>query len=99
MAKDIYVEMLKEWGGFKVGEIVRFGYSKGMSRIEQGLGRKVKKTTAVNDIKEEPKIKTPPIVETTTAKLAVETADKTPKIETKSEPEKENKNEVKKETD
>lgn len=55
--KDIYLKMTKEWGGFKVGEVVRFGYTKGVGRIENGEGIKVPKQQAVNE--PEPKKKEP----------------------------------------
>lgn len=39
--KYIWVEMTKEWGGFAVGQVVRFGESKGVERIGAGFGKKV----------------------------------------------------------
>ncbi len=43
MAKQnyIWVKMTKEWGGFGVDEVVRFGESKGVERIDKGFGVKV----------------------------------------------------------
>lgn len=43
----IYVKMTKEWAGFQIGEIVRFGESKGRSRIELGMGIEVPKPKSV----------------------------------------------------
>jgi hypothetical protein len=54
--KYIYVKLIKEWGGYRVGDVIRFGYSKGIGRIEKGEGVQVKKQQAVND----------PIIETAT---------------------------------
>lgn len=80
--KEIYVEITKEWGGFLVGDIVRFGQPKGERIIEQGFGHKVKKQKAVN----EPEIKkVPPKVETADAILTVEKAIITPEIKPKAE--------------
>ena len=75
MAEYIYVKLTKEWGGFLVDDIVRFGISKGERIIEQGYGAKVKKQEAVNDPKpeqkKEPPKKEPPKVETADAILTV----------------------------
>lgn len=79
--KDIYLKMTKEWGGFRVGDVVRFGYTKGLGRIENGEGVKVSKQQAVNDPEPKPKKKKPE-VETATVDLSVEkveTAEVTPK--------------------
>ena len=43
MSEYIYVKLLKKWGGFKVGDVVRFGTSKGEGRIAKGEGIKVEK--------------------------------------------------------
>jgi colicin import membrane protein len=53
----IYLKMVKKWGGFKVGDIVRFGRSKGEARIAAGDGELVKRQRAVNE----------PVVETAVA--------------------------------
>ena len=80
--KYIYVKMTKEWGGFAVGDVVRFGYTKGERKIAEGFGVEVKKQKAVNDpIEEKPKEK-PKIevaVKEPVAIPKVETADITPK--------------------
>ena len=79
--KYIYVKMTKEWGGFGVGDVVRFGYNKGESRIREGYGIEVPKQKAVNDpVKEKPK------VETATKPVKVEKAEVAPKITAKPEP-------------
>lgn len=86
--KDIYVELTKEWGGFQVGDIVRFGISKGERIIEWGMGKKVKKQRAVNDPPETKK--EPPKIETADAPVVAEKAVVTPAIkEKKVEPPKE----------
>jgi hypothetical protein len=91
--KYIYVKLIKEWGGFRVGDVVRFGWNKGMGRIEKKEGIEVKKQHAVND-PPEPKIEKPlsvaelkieakPVIETATAEPAeqprTETAEVTPR--------------------
>jgi hypothetical protein len=76
--KDIYVELTREWGGFAIGDVVRFGLNKGLARIEAGGGRKVRKQRAVNDIA--PPVKRPPVVETVLAPPAGERADLPPDI-------------------
>lgn len=43
MSEYIYVKLLKKWGGFKAGDVVRFGTSKGEGRIVKGEGVKVEK--------------------------------------------------------
>ena len=43
MSEYIYVKLIKKWGGFGVGDIVRFGTSKGEGRIAKGEGVKVEK--------------------------------------------------------
>jgi len=89
----VYVQLKKEWGGFMIDDVVRFGLNKGERIIEQGIGIKVKKQRAVND-PPEPK-KEPPKVETTMAELKVEKAVVTPEIKSKEEV-KETKNEKEK---
>lgn len=90
--KDIYVEMLKEWGGFKVGDIVRFGQPKGERIIDMGIGRKVKKQKEVNAPEPIPVPKAePPKVETATAELKTEKAVVAPEIKPKEEIKEENK--------
>lgn len=73
----IYLKMVKEWGGFKVGDVVRFGHSKGVGRIERGEGIEVPKQPAVNDPE---KAKKRPAAETATMPVpaARETAEVTP---------------------
>lgn len=39
--KYIWLKMTKEWGGFGIDEIVRFGESKGVERISAGFGVEV----------------------------------------------------------
>ena len=81
MAKDIYVQLTKEWGGFAVGDVVRFGYSKGMRRIEAGGGVKVKKQRAVNDMDAATEeAKAVPEVETATAPPAPENTMASPQL-------------------
>ena len=92
MAKDIYVQLTKEWGGFKVGDVVRFGYNKGISRIDAGFGVQVKKQPAVNDPPPAPEaVKEKPKVETATAPgpAMAETADAPPKAKEKKKAKKE----------
>lgn len=79
MSEYIYVKLIKKWGGFKVGEVVRFGVNKGEGRIAKGEGIKVEKPKSV----EKPKKRGRPKVETATIKPEKETAEVTPKIETK----------------
>ena len=43
MSEYIYVKLIKKWGGFSVGDVVRFGVSKGEGRIAKGEGVKVEK--------------------------------------------------------
>ena len=91
--KYIYVKLTKEWGGFQIGDVVRFGWNKGMGRIDKKEGVQVPKQRAVND-PPEPKIEKPlsvaelkveakPVVETATAEPAeqpnTETAEVTPR--------------------
>jgi hypothetical protein len=63
MAQEyVYLKMVKPWGGFNVGDIVRFGWNKGQARIEKGEGIEVPKQRAVNDpqplIRERPRAET-----------------------------------------
>jgi hypothetical protein len=74
--KDIYLKMTKEWGGFQVGDVVRFGYSKAQGRIANGEGVEVPKQPAVNDPPR--KVKQVPKVETATIEPNAETADLPP---------------------
>jgi hypothetical protein len=53
-SKYIYVKLTAKWGGFQVGDVIRFGRSKGLVRIEAGDGIEVKKQAAVNDPVKEP---------------------------------------------
>ena len=46
--KFMYVKLIKKWGGFKAGDVIRFGLTKGQSRVDQGLGVEVPKQPAVN---------------------------------------------------
>ena len=52
--KEIYVKLVKVWGGFKVGDVVRFGEVKGQERVRLCEGIEVKKQKCVN----EPKVET-----------------------------------------
>lgn len=79
--KYIYVKLTKEWGRFKVGDVVRFGLPKGGIIVEKGFGVKVKKQTAVND--PPPEVKISPIVETADAPPPSENAVVTPKLKEK----------------
>ena len=63
--KYIYVKMCKEWGGFGIGDVVRFGINKGQGRIDAGQGVEVPKQKAVND--PEPVVRKKPKVETADA--------------------------------
>ena len=75
---DICVKITKEWGGFLVGDIVRFGLTKGEYILGKGWGEKVKKQRAVND---------PPVVENAMAEPKSEKAviDKTASPDAKAE--------------
>ena len=88
--KYIYVKLTKEWGGFRVGDVVRFGWNKGMGRIEKKEGVQVPKQQAVNDPPVEKvipiaelKVEAKPVIETATAEPSeqpkVETAEMTPR--------------------
>lgn len=77
--KYIYVKLTKEWGGFQIDDVIRFGLSKGEWIIEQGKGIKVKKQPAVND---PPELRAPK-VETAMAPPPLEKAVVTPAIEKK----------------
>ena len=46
--KYIYVKLIKVWSRFKVGDVIRFGRSKGLGRINAGEGVEVPKQKAVN---------------------------------------------------
>ena len=81
MSEYIYVKLLKKWGGFAIGEVVRFGVNKGEGRIAKGEGVKVEKPKAAKE-REIPK-KEKPKVETASIKPKAETAEVTPKIEAK----------------
>lgn len=79
MAKEfMYVKLTKEWGGFSVDDVIRFGYNKGESRIREGFGVEVPKQKAVNDrVTKRPEVETAnrnPLSEPET-----ETAEVTPK--------------------
>ena len=68
--KYIYLKMTKEWGGFRIGEVVRFGENKGRGRIKNGEGVEVAK----------PKVREKPKTETAVAIPAAETAENPPDI-------------------
>lgn len=76
--KYIYVKLIKEWGGFQIGDVVRFGINKGQGRIDKGEGIKVTKQKAVND----PIIEVPqkPKVEVAMVTSKAETTDARPDI-------------------
>jgi hypothetical protein len=76
--KYIYVKLLKPWGGFLAGDVVRFGQNKGQGRIDLGIGIKVPKQKAVNDPKLPSKQKK---AETTMQKPAAENTDARPDIQ------------------
>lgn len=65
MSSDICIKLTKKWGGFKAGDVVRFGLNKGLARIKAGDGVKVKTQRALND---------PPVVETAVHSPRAETA-------------------------
>ena len=46
--KFMYVKLIKKWSRFNVGEVIRFGWNKGQSRVDKGLGVVVPKQPAVN---------------------------------------------------
>jgi colicin import membrane protein len=48
-SEHIYVKMIKKWGGFRVGDVVRFGRTKGEARIRAGEGEQVKRQRVVNE--------------------------------------------------
>jgi len=68
----IYVKLTKEWGGFKVGDVVRFGRCKGLDRIAAGEGIEVSKQQAVNDPIVE--VAKPLVVEVATQPITKESA-------------------------
>lgn len=80
MSEYIYVKLIKKWGGFKVGDVVRFGTNKGEGRIAKGEGIRVEKQDAVNEPK---RARGRPKIETATMKPKSETAEVTPTIEAK----------------
>lgn len=86
-SKFIYVKLTKEWGGFAVGDVVRFGLNKGQARIDKGEGIEVPKQKAVN---EPEKPSRQPKVETATAKPDSEKTVTTPEIKDKPDSEKTN---------
>jgi hypothetical protein len=81
--KYIYVKLTKEWGGFQIGDVIRFGISKGEWIIDQGKGNKVKKQPAANDPAPVEEVPEEPKVETADAPIMAEKAVVTPKIEKK----------------
>lgn len=86
MAKEyMYVKLTENWGGFREGDVVRFGWSKGQRRIDNKQGVKVPKQRAVNDPAPEPQVKKTPKVETATVAPKAETAEVNPKISPKPE--------------
>ena len=94
-AKYIYVKLIKKWSRYKVGDVIRFGYSKGQNRIKLGYGVEVPKQRAVNEpVKEAPK-KEAPKVETSTknpvSNPKTETANAAPKKDSKPSPPKKSK--------
>ncbi len=66
--KYIYLKMTKEWGGFQIGQIVRFGENKARGRIAAGEGIEVSKPSPAKK----------PLAETATANPVAETAEVTP---------------------
>ena len=80
MAEYIYVKLIKEWGGFSIGDVVRFGGTKGQDRIANGEGVEVPKQNAVN-ASLWPKGKGPE-AETATKEPEAEAAVRTPKKKT-----------------
>lgn len=91
----IYLKMIKPWGGFNIGDIVRFGLNKGLDRIDKGEGIKVPKQSAIND-------PAPLPVKTIQAKTAIaptpkeiETAEVTPILTNTITPEKTEETEIK----
>lgn len=75
----MYVKLTKEWGGFSVGDVVRFGWNKGESRVREGYGDQVEKQKAVNDPpKKRPEVETASV--NPVSKPGTETAEVTPFI-------------------
>ena len=46
--KFMYVKLVRKWSRFNVGEVIRFGWNKGQSRVDKGFGVVVPKQPAVN---------------------------------------------------
>jgi hypothetical protein len=61
--KYIWIKLLKNYGSFKAGDIVRYGDSKGRPIIAKGFGEEVPEQKAVNDTITEP-VRVAPVVET-----------------------------------
>ncbi len=70
----IYVKMTKVWAQFPIGEIVRFGKSKGLSRIELGMGHEVPKSEY--DQQQKQRLAKKPQAETATNEPAAVTKEK-----------------------
>jgi hypothetical protein len=92
MAKDIYIQLEKPWGGFAVGQVVRFGYTKGTTMLKVGLGRKVRKQACVNE--PAPMPKRGPVVERAVAPPPAEKEVVTPEPAPVPEPQIENDTEI-----
>lgn len=85
--KYIWLKMTKEWGGFAIGEIVRFGESKGVERAEKGFGIQVaepaeSKKARADAAKRAAKDEAKAAVEEKAKADKVETADIAPEKET-----------------
>ena len=81
--KYIYVKLVKAWSRFNPGDVIRFGRSKGLGRIEAGEGVEVPKQEAVNgpskeDIAKAAKKSKKPIVENAKIEPKAERAVATP---------------------
>ena len=73
----VYVKLIKEWGGFVIGDVIRFGRPKGERVIEWGFGIEVPRQKAVNDrVAKRPEVETAVI--NPYADPKTETADVTP---------------------
>jgi hypothetical protein len=69
--KYIFVKLLKNYGSFLSGQVVRYGESKGRPIIQKGIGVEVSEGPAVN---EPLPVKKTPVVET--ASMDISTAEK-----------------------
>lgn len=53
----IWVKLTQEWGGFQIGDVVRFGKNKGKALIiDKGMGYEVPKQLEVNVPRKRPEV-------------------------------------------